>query len=68
MSDTNPAAKEWLSPEEVSEWLGIPKREVLELFRAGRIPGVKLSRKRIRFRRSDLEEVLAALTEGKARR
>ncbi|VVM07592.1 helix-turn-helix domain-containing protein [Methylacidimicrobium tartarophylax] len=66
MSDTNPAANEWVSPEQVAEMLGVSKRLVLELWRAGRLPGLKLARKTIRFRRSDVEEALAAMIEGKA--
>ncbi|WP_018289999.1 helix-turn-helix domain-containing protein [Verrucomicrobium sp. 3C] len=65
MSDATPSKKEWMGPDDVAELLGISKRLVLDLWRAGVLPGVKLSRKRIRFRRAAIEEKLAALTEGK---
>lgn len=45
-----------LTIEEVSEWLQIPKGSLYNMVHEGRIPYIKLSNGRLRFRKISLEK------------
>lgn len=46
--------QEWMSPEELWEWLGIGRTKCYELLSRGEIPSYKIGNLR-RIRRSDVE-------------
>jgi len=52
-SRPRPAAR-LSTPEEVAEYLAVPRRKVMRMAREGSLPAVRLSQKLVRF---DLEQV-----------
>lgn len=46
--------KDWYSPDELWEWLGLGRTKIYELLRSGEIPSYKIGRVR-RIRRQDIE-------------
>jgi excisionase family DNA binding protein len=56
-----PATREYLTPGELAEWLGVSLRTVGNLRARHAIPYVKLGRV-VRFRRSQVEAALQAFT------
>ena len=46
--------KDWYSPDELWQWLGLGRTKIYELLRSGEIPSYKIGRVR-RIRRRDLE-------------
>jgi excisionase family DNA binding protein len=53
-----PILESLLTPEQVAKTLAIPRREVLDLARSGKLKCTKLSYKRPRFRTKDLLEFI----------
>lgn len=47
-----------LTAHEVAEWLGLSTETVLRRWRAGDLPGFRLSSNVLRFRQSEIEEWL----------
>jgi len=57
-------ARDYLTPEEAAETLGIHVQTMRAYIRSGRVPAFRLAGERaIRIRRGDLEQVLEPLTE-----
>ena len=50
--------REYVNKREVAAMLGVSRRTIDNLMRAGRIPFFKLSRKLVRFHREDLNDYL----------
>jgi len=60
--DAVSAARDYLSPEDAAEALGIHVQTVRAYIRSGKLPALRLAGERaIRIRRSDLETVLEPL-------
>ncbi len=54
----NLSAERLLTTQAVADWLGISSEAVLRLWRAGDLPGFRLSTRVLRFRESELMEWL----------
>jgi excisionase family DNA binding protein len=56
---TQTTSQEWLSPDQLAEWLGVPVRSIYSWIHEGTVPrSHKIGRHR-RFRRADVEAWLA---------
>jgi len=52
--------KEWMNADELAEYLSLPSRKaVYQAVRRGEIPAHRFGEKRLRFRRDEIDEVLA---------
>ncbi len=63
-SDLQPGAL--LNVAEVCAWFKVTKDWVYDEVEAGRLPYVRLGRRHLRFRRSDLDQYLAANVQRRA--
>ena len=62
----SPAAREYLTPEEAAEALGIHVQTLRAYVRSGKLPALRVAGERsLRVRRSDLEKVLEPLVSEK---
>lgn len=49
----------WLTADDVAEYLGLPSRQaVYQAVRRGEVPAHRLGRRRLRFRRDELDRTL----------
>jgi excisionase family DNA binding protein len=49
---------EWMTAEQATEYLALPSRNVLyQMARCGQVPFYRLGEKRLRFKRSELDEI-----------
>lgn len=52
-------ARVWLTADDVAEYLGLPSRQaVYQAVRRGEVPAHRLGRRRLRFRRDELDRTL----------
>jgi len=52
-------ARVWLTADDVAEYLGLPSRQaVYQAVRRGEVPAHRLGRRRLRFRRDELDRAL----------
>ena len=61
------ATREWLDAHAAVQYLGLPSRRALyQAVRRGQIPTHRLGKRRMRFRRAELDEVLQRGCQGPA--
>jgi excisionase family DNA binding protein len=53
-----------LTPDEVAMWLRLTRRKVLDLYRSGELPGIKLGHRTIVFERAEVEKFIARRRTG----
>ena len=53
-----------LTPREVADMLKVSRRTVTEYARNGTLPVIRISHRKVLFRRSDVEALLTPKTEG----
>jgi len=69
MPEHPPAAgDELLTVEELCDWFKVTKDWVYDEAEAGRLPYVRLGRRHLRFRRTDLEEYITTSTQQRTGR
>jgi len=63
MSEDPPTVDELLTVEELCAWFKVTKDWVYDEAEAGRLPYVRLGRRHLRFRRTDLEDYITTSTQ-----